>query len=252
MPQTTHTGQMALFRGAGFSKEWGLPLNNEIREQQLSRSRLPAKWQVALFDKVYAVWGKSHKIHQGKIDEFIKQLQPGGRLFGNDYKLSFDDVTKFMALRLSAEHWHIGGARATKMGTGDHVRKQKKIPVAYQQFVKALKNKSITGIITTNYDLVIEKLLGPRTTGRLGGFNYGKKEEKLEKRHHTSSKYYYGPVTITGKIPFLKLHGSLNWAVSPEGIFLKYVDARPSRVRNFSVLIDPPAKSASNDLLQPI
>lgn len=98
--------------------------------------------------------------------------------------------------------------------------------------------------------MVIEKLLGPTYSGRLGGFNYGKIGEDLQGRHPTSSKWSYGPVTITGKIPLLKLNGSLNWDISSDGQIIKYIDSRPSRGRRYQVLLIPPAAGVKHDKLQ--
>lgn len=174
------------------------------------------------------------------MDEF------GRLLHGSD---AFYKFVSFIALRLSSEHWHVGTAHETKWGTGDHVRKKKTIPPGYRDFLQVLKRTRLAGIVSTNYDIAVEKLLGPLSSGRLGGFNNGTAGEELSGRHSVSSRWSYGPVTITGTIPLLKLHGSLNWAVSRDGELIKYIDCRPSRGRRYDVLVLPPARSRVHDQL---
>ena len=243
--------QIAMFAGAGFSKAWGLPLANEIMDMQAIRTKsFPKKWQVELIDKVEAVWNDTNHIHGGVVDEFARMLQQSELAGDVSDKLSFEEFTSFLALRLSSEHWRVGAAHETKGGTGDHIRKQRSVTKGYLALLKGLKNQDLIGIVTTNYDLVIEKLIGPTDSGRLGGFNYGETGEALQGRHFTGSQWSYKLDTITGKIPLLKLNGSLNWAISPDGQVVKFIDARYSRGRTYPVLITPPATGVKHDKLQ--
>jgi SIR2-like domain len=230
---------ITLFLGAGFSKPWGMPIAREVMQlDDLKAKTLPGKWQRELISRVEAYWEASRHEHEGVVDRFAQALQSSP-----SDALSFSDFSRFIALRFSAHHWKVGTARETKWATGDHIRKQRKISKCYDQFLKALRGRPLTGIVTTNYDLVVEKLLGPEPRGRLGGFNYGKAGESVEGRHPLSSKWSYGPIQLMGKIPLLKLHGSLNWASSSDGSVIKYVDARPSRGRRFEAVLLPPGLS---------
>ena len=85
-------------------------------------------------------------------------------------------------------------------------------------------------IITTNYDLLIERSIRHRTMIRLRlpGFYYGGFEHpqvaisgRLPYAKHDWSKR----LEISGQIPLYKLHGSLNWAEENNGIQL-YQDSR--------------------------
>jgi hypothetical protein len=230
---------IVLFLGAGFSKPWGMPIAREVMKlEDLKAKTLPGKWQRELVDRVEACWEASQDKHEGVVDRFAQALQSTP----SDI-LPFSDFARFIALRFSAHHWKVGTARETKWATGDHIRKQKTIPKCYDQFLKAFRSLSLTGIVTTNYDLVVEKLLGPGPRGRLGGFNYGKAGESLEGKHALSSKWSYGPTQLMGKVPLLKLHGSLNWALSSDRSVVKYVDARPSRGRRYEAVLLPPGLS---------
>ena len=185
---------IALFLGAGFSKPWGMPISNEVMKlDDLKKKALPGRWQRELVDKVEACWAANRTQYEDVVDRFAQALQ-SSPLDG----LTFEDFARFIALRFSTHHWEVGTARETKWATGDHIRKQRKIPKCYDDFIKALRNQTLTGIVTTNYDLVIEKLLGPFSSGRLGGFNYGREGEPVEGKHPLSSKWSYGPIQLTG------------------------------------------------------
>jgi hypothetical protein len=95
---------------------------------------------------------------------------------------------------------------------------------------------------------VVEKLLGPRNSGRLGGFNYGVPGERLEGTHQLSSVHFYSGPNLTGRIPLLKLHGSLNWSIDGT----KWVDTRNSRKPQTRALILPPGGSEKPSLLRPV
>jgi SIR2-like domain len=240
--------KVALFLGAGFSKHWGMPLASEIMDFSDLHSRSwPGLWQKSLVGKVERAWIAMRNEHDGVVDEFARLLQTSP---SDD--LTFDEFAKFIALRFSAQHWHVGTANVTRWGTGDHIRKQRNISAGYSQLLQALRNVVITGIVTTNYDLVVEKLLGPRSTGRLGGFNYGNRGEPLKGRHQLSSTWGYGPISVDGAVSLLKLHGSLNWGRSPTGNITKYIDTTPSRGRRYEAVLLPPGGSTADFILSDI
>jgi hypothetical protein len=64
---------------------------------------------------------------------------------------------------------------------------------------------ALTGIVTTNYDMVIEYALGTR------GFNYGTADEALVGRGPYPLSQWRKPVRVTGHVPVAKVHGSISW-----------------------------------------
>jgi hypothetical protein len=193
---------------------------------------------------VEAYWKATSDQHKGVVDNFARVLQASP-----PDDLTYDEFIQFLALRFSVYHWKIGESKRTEGGTGDHVRKKMNIPPGYDSFVRAIRGRRIAGTITTNYDLVTEKLLGTHARGRLGGFNYGELGEELRARQYTSSRWSYGPIRVTGRVPLLKLHGSLNWALTPTQQLVKYVDARPSRLQGYRPAVLPPGSTAASDSL---
>jgi hypothetical protein len=191
----------------------------------------PGVWQQETIAEIESLWLERIAEHQGSVDEF------GRLLHGTDL---FQSFVQYVALRLSSRLWHVGGAQQTKWGTGDHVARANRVPSAYLELIQVLQHTELVGIVTMNYDVVAEKLLGPRKRGRLGGFNYGQPGDVLIGRHYTSSRGAYGPVELTGLVPLAKVHGSLNWAFSEDGGLIRYVDCRPSRGRRYRVAVFPP------------
>lgn len=116
--------------------------------------------------------------------------------------------------------------------------------------IRALEATELVGVVTTNYDIVVDKLLGPRCRGRLGGFNYGQRGEEVVGRHYTSCRGGYGPVELTGRVPLAKIHGSLNWAFDETTDLVHYVDCRPSRGRHYQIAIFPPGEADAHAFRQ--
>jgi hypothetical protein len=237
---------VVLIAGAGFSAQWGLPLGEQIMDMtRLKMANLPGKWQRDLLPPVASAWHASRSQHQGRPDKFGRLLQKG------DLTLSFEDYVRFLALRFSEHHWRVGTSHETKWGTGDHIRKQKTPPDAYRLFVQALKSINLTGIVTTNYDIVFEKILGPTPNGRLGGFHYGTPGEKLKGRHPERGGHSYLAPPLAGAIPLLKLHGSLNLQLNDDGTLTHFVDCRPSRGMKYKPVLIPPGDTTPRRALNP-
>lgn len=97
-------------------------------------------------------------------------------------------------------------------------------------------------VITTNYDLLIERALRHRKIkGRFSiGFTYGGLPDPQALKG-SPSRYFHETVHLKGGIPICKLHGSLNWARSSETISL-FQDTRPAFRGNGVAAIVPPIR----------
>lgn len=97
-----------------------------------------------------------------------------------------------------------------------------------------------SGILTTNYDLLVEYAL---TTS---GFNYGSRGEVLTGRNKNPFfPWQGGPVSLNGVTPFAKLHGSLSWA---NGV--RYTDGRCGLKGNALIVPPVPEKIPAPELLE--
>jgi hypothetical protein len=82
-------------------------------------------------------------------------------------------------------------------------------------FLSLFASVDTIGIITTNYDLLVEYALGTK------GFNYGIPMERLHGRGPYPISQWQNPVHVKGSIPLAKIHGSISW--DDNG---RYTDAR--------------------------
>jgi hypothetical protein len=63
----------------------------------------------------------------------------------------------------------------------------------------------LTGVLTTNYDLLVEYAFGTKL------FNYGHRGEVLLGRGAYPVSQWQYPVALTGPISIAKMHGSISW-----------------------------------------
>jgi hypothetical protein len=84
-----------------------------------------------------------------------------------------------------------------------------------------------SGIITTNYDLLVEYALGTKN------FNYGTLHEILIGRGPYPMSQWRYPVMVRGRPSLAKLHGSISWDLNK-----KYTDGRRALTGN-ALLVAP-------------
>jgi len=97
---------------------------------------------------------------------------------------------------------------------------------------------NLSGIITTNYDLLVEYALGTK------GFNYGILGQRLDGRGAYPVSQWNNPVVLKGTIPFAKIHGSISWDETSY-----YTDGRRGLTGNALIVAPTPEKQPS-DLLE--
>jgi len=184
-----------VFFGAGFSK-WAceLPLAKELfdfnikiwgsREQQ-NLSEIKERWDNRYPDRT--------------SEEFIRELiesSPAER------KL----VTWYVVRRLADPFILNAFSGHRSVLSIDDKRKFKLEGVRKAKyFIDSLLSPNLTGILTTNYDLLIEYSLGSEN------FNYGTQFQELHGRgKYPLTTWLTGPVLAQGNLTLLKLHGSIS------------------------------------------
>ena len=112
-------------------------------------------------------------------------------------------------------------------------------------------------ILTTNWDIWIERALRPRPRPRRHrpGFRYGLCPERLAAAPRFPSRWYRGTdfgkdTSIAGYVTLLKLHGSLSWAFS-KGHLEKFGDLRPA-FRGDAAIIPPVEQKDLPNWVHPI
>lgn len=96
----------------------------------------------------------------------------------------------------------------------------------------------LAGILTTNYDMLVEYAFGTK------GFNYGVLNQPLYGRGpYPVYVWNRGPVRLTGEVPLVKLHGSINWDNN-----MYYTDGRRGLTGHANIVPPIPEKKPPKSL----
>jgi hypothetical protein len=116
------------------------------------------------------------------------------------------------------------------------------ISPAQADFWNALLERArVSAVVTLNYDLTLEQTIGiaPNLIPGSPGFHYAGMNGRVRPVNSPYARDRSIDPTPSGVIPLAKLHGSLNWALTKEGVEV-FADVRPA-FRNFgSAAIVPP------------
>ena len=191
---------LSLYLGAGFSK-WAadLPVANQLFDFEIE------PWGPREYKKLTIVRSLKHNwdtTHPGGLaEQFIADA------------LNFSEETRKAVLwylvRILSEPFiwkEFHGKWRRHVLMIDENRKFE-IPgvVKAQSFLQRYFSPSLKGIITTNYDMIVEYALGTK------GFNYGISNQTLIGRGPYPVSQWRNPVILKGKIPLAKIHGSISW-----------------------------------------
>ncbi|MET3981168.1 hypothetical protein ABIB62_003755 [Mucilaginibacter sp. UYP25] len=233
---------VSFFIGAGFSK-WSadLPLVHQLFDFNISEIRSgDRKWH----DKLYSekeTWQRSHPNENNEA--FISHIisDKGPRL--NNY------LSKYIARRLSEPFLcSTLGSIQTFMFDDKKIKSLDSIKKA-KSFFGLYEMMEIGGIITTNYDLVLEYAFGT------SGFRYGRRSQKvLGRGHNPLFPYQHTPVNLTGNILISKIHGSISfdganyWSSGICGLNGNALIVPPSIEKNLNIAVQAEWENAANVL----
>ena len=195
-------GDLAFFLGAGFAK-WAadLPVADDLFDFRIKIDGIREESRLSRVKTLRDAWQAEHS--EEPVEEFIRYAS--GRSL-----VHRDAVHWYVARRLSepfiwreftAQRWRrhvlmIDEHRAQEVG---------KMALARRLLMSAT---NICGIITTNYDMIVEYALG---SARL---NYGHRGQRLTGRGPYPVSQWRNPVVLKGVVPLAKLHGSISWDAS--------------------------------------
>lgn len=224
---------LAILLGAGFSK-WcaGLPLATglfDFRIEPFGSREIKALERV---QHIKSEWDCAHP--QAHTEEFISDVLSSG------HKENRKLVLWYIVRRLSEPYvwkeWHAGRWRRHVLMIDEH-RKVDRPGVARARDFMTQLGFELAGIVTPNYDLLVEYALGTK------GFHYGHPGEVLTGRGPYPVSQWKNPVTLTGRIPIAKLHGSISWDENG-----RYTDGRRGLTGNALIVAPTPEKCASPEL----
>lgn len=175
----------------------------------------------------WQVWKKANAgAHAEKFvtDHYLEQPE-----FGVPY--IWPNLERFIALRLALPFTRTYRYEGTT-NLSHHNILEAPHPIHKAWFAPLLgrlNNEDQITVLTTNWDICIERALRPYPTRYSPGFHYGLGQEVLTGAHvHPMNREYRANPHISGTIPLLKLHGSLSWAVQSDDVLVKYGDLRPA------------------------
>lgn len=241
---------MTLILGAGFSKAAGSPLAAELFDIEPFGG---AQWRNRLIERVLVAWDRWTQEHDGGPEVFITEVYRHRNEFSG-LKL-WQDIVQFLAMRLAQDfaRWYKHDSKSSR--SSDNIF-EAQIPFPHELWWNALFKRlgleyPLT-VITTNWDIWIERGLRPRSTPRRlrPGFHYGFGKELLAGvTGHPHSEYRRNP-EISGSVALLKLHVSVSWAVEKTSL-VKYGDCRPA-FRGDAAMIPPIQEKETPEWLKPV
>ncbi len=192
---------LALFLGAGFSK-WAadLPVASQLFDFDIEPWGPREYKKLGIVKSLKYNWDISHP--HGLSEQFIADA------------LNFQEKNKpavlwYLVRRLSEpfiwKEYHAQKWRRHVLMIDENRRFNVPGIIKAQSFLQRFCTPSLGGIITTNYDMLVEYTLGTK------GFHYGIHNETLTGRGPYPVSQWKNPVTLRGNIPLAKIHGSISW-----------------------------------------
>ncbi len=224
--------EIALLLGAGFSR-WAadLPLASELFDFQIRslNDREERRLHRLVVEK--EGWDKANPGALAPAEAFVEwSLEESSQRRSR--------VLWYVTRRLSDPFlaWLLGGVQTFQIDQ-NAARGTPGVKRA-QSFLTRFVGPNSVGILTVNYDLLIEYALGTKC------FTYGKFGEVLAGRgHNPMAPWQNMPVVIRGHVPVAKLHGSVSWDESA-----RYTDGRCG-LQGKALIVPPRAGKRGQELM---
>lgn len=215
----------AMLLGAGFSK-WAadVPVASELFDFAIVVSTRDER-KLGIVKSAKTGWDYRHPgTHSEKFISHVLQ---------NRGELQRSALLWYVTRRLSEPFmWYAsyGGARRRRtLGIDEPYKRHLPGIERARQFIGRQMDSPLVGIITTNYDLLVEYALGSR------GFRYERVNEVL----HGAGAHprRRSPIVLSGSLPYAKLHGSISWDGNR-----RYADGRRAITGNALIVAPTPEK----------
>ena len=226
----------ALILGAGFSHVAGLPLAKDLFDSEFL---IPSREAKRRYEAVLREWRAWKSVHptQGP-EQFLSELYRTATRGPIPWAWAAELVAAILATPLPRDRGpyqaRYGGRITRPVNVADH---EAFWAVACSRF-------RVTAVVTTNYDLLVERGLRHRPMRRSNrpGIYYGGlgrpqvlKGTALPFSAAKPDRF----IELEGTIPLYKLHGSLNWGLEAGALRL-YQDLRPAFRHGGDAQIVPP------------
>ncbi|MCH8064429.1 MAG: hypothetical protein IIC90_01205 [Chloroflexi bacterium] len=225
--------ELALLLGAGFSK-WSvdLPVAPQLFDFEVKPWGVRENQRLSTLRSLKQQWDRSRP--GGLAEQFAADLLDSST---QDRQL----LLWYLARRLSEpfiwEEFHAGRWRRHVLMIDEKRATSQPGVVSARDFLRRFPQSLMQGIITPNYDMVIEYALGTK------GFHYGVPGQRLTGRGPYPVSTWRNPVRLTGPTPLAKIHGSISWDESE-----RYTDGRRGLTGNALIVAPTPEKAVPHSL----
>jgi len=222
-----------LFIGAGFSK-WAaqLPLANELFDFAIEPWGRQEAHKLKLVESLKESWNSTNP--ESQAEQFIAAAMS---FPAKDKEAVLWYITRRLSEGFIWKEFHSRRWRRHVLMIDENRRFQIDGVKCAIHFLQAFCSPSFTGIVTTNYDMLVEYALGTK------GFNYGIPNQILMGRGPYPVSQWQNPVKVTGPIPLAKIHGSISW--DEHGY---YTDGRRGLTGNALIVAPTPEKTRPKEL----
>jgi hypothetical protein len=243
---------VACIIGAGYSFVAGLPLTNDLFNVDVTILSESVQKRFNRVWRDYHAWRTANP--DKNLEQYLQALYENR--FGFYLSPPFSHAVELVAVALATTLDVPTKYRDTRYGNSRLIYPSKNSAhrALWNTIVSSFTN---VGVVTTNYDLFIERSLRhrPMKRGFGTGFYYGglKQPQLLQgKASPFTVKEPQTGIQLEGNIPVCKLHGSLNWSLDDGGLRL-YQDLRPAlRNGNEAAIVPPVSEKDIPDWLTPV
>jgi hypothetical protein len=226
----------AVILGAGFSYIAGLPLAKDLFDSEFFLPSNAAERRFAAVLKSWRAWQSMHPEHGP--EQFLTGIYRSPKIGPVPWSWATEMVAAILATPLP----HDRGPYQTRYA--GRITRPVNVPQHNAFWDVLLSRFHISGVVTTNYDLLAERGLRhqPMRRPERPGFYYGglSRPQVLK---GTALPFSVAKaereVELVGAIPLYKLHGSLNWGLQ-RGVLSLYQDSRPAFRHGGDAQIVPP------------
>lgn len=223
----------AIFAGAGFSK-WAanLPLAQELFDFRIAPFGPREASRIAGVRATWDLWCQTHS--QEPVEAFVHFAMTTS-------ERSRGLIIWYIARRLSEPYmwseWHAWRWRRHVLMIDEHRALERPGVRVARDFMFMLLEHHLAGILTANYDLLLEYALSTKH------FNYGEQGQALTGRGPYPLSQWRNPVILSGRTPLAKLHGSISWDRRS-----RYTDGRRAITGDALIVAPTPDKAPPRDL----
>ena len=190
-----------MFLGAGFGK-WaaGLPLATQLFDFAVEIWGPRDRKRLAVVRSRKETWDQAHP--DGLAEQFIADAL---ELPEKDRRAILWYIVRRLTEPFIWREFHAHRRRRRVLTVDENRRFDIGGVVKAKGLIEQFRGSSLSGIVTTNYDMLVEYALGTK------GFNYGVPNEVLRGRGPYPVSQWRNPVKLEGEIPLPKIHGSISW-----------------------------------------